>query len=67
MTSFEWPELEAEHGVSLVQLIAPPETWNTFLVLLTQAEKWALMRKEFHVGTIFEYVLDLHFMTADFH
>ena len=42
MTSFKWPELEAEHGVSIVQLIAPPETWNTFSVLLTQVEKWAL-------------------------
>lgn len=39
-----WSDLsmKQEHGVSVTHLIAPPENWNTFSVLLTQVEKWAL-------------------------
>lgn len=42
MRSLKWLEHETEHGVSVTHLIAPPENWNTFSVLLTQVEKWAL-------------------------
>lgn len=42
MRSLKWLEHETEHGVSVTHLIAPPENWNTFSVLLTQVEEWAL-------------------------
>lgn len=42
MSSLKLLELETKHGVSAAHLISLPESWNSFSVLLTQAEKWAL-------------------------